>query len=239
MADETSTGGDARAFPRTRWTLILSARASPEARRAALEDLLAAYWKPLYFYARRKGRSIEAAKDAVQGFFAQLLEKDFLERLDPQKGRLRAYLRMALDNFLRNEHESASALKRGGAARTVPLDVDVAERGLAAAPQDPDAAFDGGWARAVMERAGARLRREFESGKRRGPFEMAMRFFGGGDPPSYEDAAKECGMTAVQFKAFLHRARERFRTLVREEVMQTVKDRGEADGEIRELLKLL
>jgi RNA polymerase sigma-70 factor (ECF subfamily) len=74
-------------FPTTRWTLILSARQSPEMRRAALEELLGRYWKPLYLFARYKGVGIDDAQDAVQGFFAHLLERDFLARLDPERGR--------------------------------------------------------------------------------------------------------------------------------------------------------
>src|SRR4051812_31497017 len=124
---ETSIGGAGREFPNTRWTVIASSRSSAEARAKALEELLASYWKPLYFYVRRKGLSIEDSKDAIQGFFAQLLDKEFLERLDPKKGRLRGYLRTAMDNFLVNRHEERSAQKRGGGKKVVSLDFDVDE----------------------------------------------------------------------------------------------------------------
>lgn len=87
-------------FPSTRWTLILSARESPDRRRAALNELLASYWRPLYSYARRKGCDPDAAQDVVQGFVAHLLGRDFLSRLDPARGRLRSYLRTSLDNYL-------------------------------------------------------------------------------------------------------------------------------------------
>ena len=236
MVEETAIGGVAREFPRTRWTLVASSRESAEARRRALEELLAAYWKPLYAYARRKGLTIEAAKDAVQGFFAELLERDFLASLDPARGSLRAYLKTSLANFLVNQHESAVAQKRGGGRAIVSLDVDVAERGLAGSGA-PDAAFDREWAVNVMERATARLRVEFDSGERKGPFDLVLRFLGFGEPPPYADAAKAAGMSVVQLKAFLHRARTRFRELVREEVADTAG--GDAEAEIGELLKAL
>ena len=70
-------------FPTTRWTLILGARADAPAERAALEQLCAAYWKPVYFFLRRKGLAPDAAEDAAQGFFLHLLQRDFLPRLDP------------------------------------------------------------------------------------------------------------------------------------------------------------
>ena len=53
---DTSLGGGGRAFPSTRWSRILSSRGDGQARRAALGELLDAYWKPRYFFARRKGR---------------------------------------------------------------------------------------------------------------------------------------------------------------------------------------
>ena len=39
----------------------------------SLESLIRAYWKPVYFFVRRKGHDAEGAKDLVQGFFAALL----------------------------------------------------------------------------------------------------------------------------------------------------------------------
>jgi RNA polymerase sigma-70 factor (ECF subfamily) len=231
-------GGEAREFPPTRWTLVRSAAQGPEARRAAMEELLALYWKPLYVYARRKGRSVEDAKDAVQGFCAHLLDRDFLARLDPGKGRLRAYLRASLDHYLINEHEREAAQKRGGGARIFSLDIDVAERELGGGADEPGAAFDRAWAVGVMDRALGRLRQEFETGRRAGPFELVRAFFGFGPAPSYEEAARAHGMSLPQLKAFLHRSRERFRELVREEVAHTV-DGDEAESEITQLLRAL
>ncbi len=256
MVEETGIGGPARDFPDTSWTLIRRAREDGRARRAALEALAARYWKPLYFRARRGGLPIEEAKDAVQGFLLHLLERDdFVERLDPAKGRLRSYLKTALDRWLVNLHEHRSAQKRGGGARTVGLDFDVAEAerlgagasadagaGPAArAAASPDDAFDREWALGVMERALARLRAEFEEGRRRGPFAVALRFFSfdAGEPPTYAEAAAEAAMSVPQLKAFLHRARTRFRDLVREEVGRTVEDEGEIDAEIADLMRVL
>lgn len=240
MPEETGIGGHAREFPSTRWSLIMSSREKPESRGHALSELLTTYWKPLYFYARRKGLNIETAKDAIQGFFAHLLERDFLERLDPAKGRFRSYLRAALDNYLVNLHESRSAQKRGGGVRTVSLDFELAEADLPGTADDPVSAYDREWALGVMERALGALERELESGARRGSFEVARKFFDlGGAAPPYAQAAADCGMSVPQFKAFLHRARIRFRELVRQEVAHTVHDSGEDETELDELLKAL
>jgi RNA polymerase sigma factor (sigma-70 family) len=226
-------------FPTTRWTLILAARNGAEAERAALESLFATYWKPVYFYLRRKGLSVESAEDATQGFFLHVMERDLLPRLDPAKGRFRSYLLTSLENYQVNQYERAAAVKRGGRTRIVPLDTLVAERELPAAPDDPGRAFDREWATGVMERAVRRLRREYEEGRRKGPAEVFLSFFRLEEAPSYAEAAAACGLTTVQFKAALHRARERFREIVREEIGPTV-DSAEDEGvEMRALLEAL
>lgn len=239
MPPETAIGGEAREFPPTRWTLILSSREETDRRRDALHELIGLYWKPLYFFARRKGLNIEEAKDAVQDFVARLLEKDFLARLDPAKGRFRSYLRTAFANHLANLHESRSAQKRGGGAKPVSLDIEIAEGEVGAAPAGPDAAFERAWAVEVMERALSRLRGEFDRGDRAGPLDLFLRYFREGAPPSYAKASTERKMSIPQIKAFLHRTRVRFREIVREEVAPTVEDPGEVDVEIGELLDAL
>jgi len=240
MANETLIGGQGRDFPETRWTLIVSSKEASDKRQAALSELLNTYWKPLYYYVRRKGRTIEASKDMIQGFFVHLLQQDFLARLDPGKGRFRSYLRTSLDHYMANLYESQSAQKRGGRAKNVSLDFDLAEDGLAKAPDGADSAYDREWALGVMERAMAQLRSEFQDGKRQGPFDIALKFFQfTGTPPTYEEAAKQSGMTMTQFKAFLHRARTRFREIVKQEISHTVASDGDAESELTELMKAL
>jgi RNA polymerase sigma factor (sigma-70 family) len=226
-------------FPTTRWTLILAAREGDEARRAALESLLATYWKPVYFYLRRRGLAVEAAEDAVQGFCVQLLERDFLPRLDPSRGRFRSYLLTSLDHYLANQHERETAQKRGGGVRLVPIDLALAERELAAAPAEAATAYEREWALGIMERALRRLRADYETGRRQGRADVFLRFFSFEPAPSYAEAAAQAGLTVSQFKAALHRARERFRELLREEVGGTLQDEAEADREIGDLVRAL
>lgn len=240
MADDTAILGARRTFPTTRWSLVLAARTSEGARQAALEELVLAYWKPLYFYLRRKGAGVEGAKDTVQGFFAHLLESDFAARLDPDKGSLRAYLRMALDNFARNVHEADVALKRGGGARAVALDTIEVERELAQSAEDPGRAYDRAWALAVLERALARLEAELRQGPRPEAFAVVSPFFQpDAEPPGYADAARDASMSVPALKSFLHRTRLRYRALVREEVRHTVAAPEDEQVELTRLLEAL
>src|SRR5262245_48877865 len=226
-------------FPPTRWTLVLATRQGGEARQAALDALLGIYSRPLYVFARRKGCGPEAAEDAVQGFFLKLLEHDFPDRLDPERGRLRSYLLTGLERYLVSQHEKDTAQKRGGEHRPISLDTLSIERDLPGAPDAAVAAFEREWALTTMERALARLKQEYADGRRRGPAEPFLRFFGLGEPASYADAARDAGLTTPQFKAALHRARERYRELLREEVAATLGSEAAPDEEIATLLGAL
>jgi hypothetical protein len=74
MTDETAIGGDNVRFQPTAWTVV---REAPEGSRDALDRLIAVYWKPVYFFIRRRGQDVESAKDLTQAFFGSLLEREF------------------------------------------------------------------------------------------------------------------------------------------------------------------
>jgi RNA polymerase sigma-70 factor (ECF subfamily) len=236
-----AVGPDTRAgaprFPETRWTRIVAARDRPDLRREVLGELCATRWQPLYVHLRKQGLPRERAEDVVQGFLVHLLERDFLARLDPGRGRLRAYLKAALAHYQANLHEQESAQKRGGGARALAFD-DV-EALVPAAPDDPAAAFDREWALALFEGALAELEAELASGARRGPVAVVRQLFRLGEAPAYEALAAEHGMSVPQLKSFVHRARGRFRLLLLARVADTVQTRAEADAELGELLKAL
>lgn len=224
-------------FPTTRWTLISAAAESPEARAAAWQHLVRTYWPPLYAFLRARGLDAAAASDAVQGLYVELLERDVLSRLDPARGSLRGFLKVAAQNHLWREHEKSSAQRRGGATAPAPLDVEFAER-LADPSLAPDAAFDRAWAQALFDRALARLEEEW--GTRAGSFEVIAKFFAPqGAPPSYAEVCAAHGLSLPQLKSLLHRARLRFRELVEAEVADTVSSPDEVAGEVSALLEAL
>jgi len=231
------TRADVPRFPETRWTRIVAARDRPDLRRQVLGELCATRWQPLYVHLRKQGLPRERAQDVVQGFLVHLLERDFLARLDPGRGRLRAYLKAALAHYQANLHEHDGAAKRGGGAQALAFD-DV-EALVPAAPDDPAAAFDREWAVALFESAFAALEAELASGARRGPVAVVRQLFRLGDAPSYEELAAQHAMTVPQLKSFVHRARGRFRELLLARVADTVQTADEAEAELGELLKAL
>ena len=119
----------------TQWSQVLAARdgSDTEARRA-FESLCQTYWQPLYAYIRRQGYDPDKARDLTQGFFAELLDKDFLADVDPDKGRFRSFLLASLRHYLTHERDRDRALKRGGSTTVLSLDVETGEAGYAARP---------------------------------------------------------------------------------------------------------
>lgn len=224
-------------FPETRWTTILAARGRPELRRTVMHELCARRWQALYACARRKGLASDRAEDVVQGLLLQLCEHDFLDRLDPDRGSLRSYLKKALNHYLINEHEREAAAKRGGGRRV--LSIDAVEARLPGAPDDPERAFDREWALEVFESALAELEREYAAGARTGPVEVLRALFRFGDAPPYEELAQRHGMTLPQLKSFVHRARARFRALLLGRIAVTVSSDRDVEAELADLLRAI
>jgi len=216
---------------------VLAAKGNPEQRRALTEELVSTRWLPLYVYARQRGLPPDRAEDAVQGLLVQLIEHDFVEKLDPARGRLRGYLKRALQHYLVNLHEHESAAKRGGGR--IAISIEAGEALLPAAPSDPGAAFDREWAIQVFESALNELEREFEAGERRGPVDVLRSVFRFETTPAYDELARTHGMSVSQLKSFVHRGRKRFRELVLAKVTDTVSTPEEAESELAELFRAL
>jgi RNA polymerase sigma-70 factor (ECF subfamily) len=228
-------------FATTQWNLVLAAREGTETEaRRALESLCEAYWYPLYAYVRRRGFTADEARDLTQGFFADLLSRDFLDAIDRSKGRFRSFLLASLEHFLSHERDRAHTLKKGGGTTPIPLDTDVAETRYRHEPPDPltpEVVFERRWGLTVMERAMERLAREFDDQPSR--FERLKTCLTGSEPAQYRDIAIALGMTETAVKAAVHRLRQRYGRLLRNEIAETVADEAEVDEEVRHLLAVV
>ena len=224
-------------FETTQWTLVVAAGDSRHpGSRDALEDLCRSYWYPLYAYLRRRGYPQEEAEDLVQGFFAQLLAKNYIKAADPERGRFRSFLLTSLKNYAANEWDRKKAKKRGGATTTLSLDFETAEGRYHVEPVDeetPEQLFDRGWAVAQLEQVLERMRAEGDGGER---FEILRGFLTGeGEDIRYKDVAEQLGMTEGAVKVAVHRLRQRFGKMLRDEVARTLNDPADVDDEIRHL----
>jgi DNA-directed RNA polymerase specialized sigma24 family protein len=151
-------------FPSTRHSMVAAFRSGrSEERRAAFDALARAYWKPVFKYVRLKWHaSPDEAADLTQAFFLRAFEKEFFNGYDPARARFRTFLRTCLDGFVSNARQADARLKRGGGVAFVPLDVEEAERELAAQAPNPVADFDAyfhrEWLRALFAAAAEKLR---------------------------------------------------------------------------------
>ncbi len=226
---------------RTHWSLILEA-ANPAAPRAriALEALCQAYWYPVYAYIRRRGHPRPDAEDLTQSFFLHLFETQALAAATPGRGRFRAFLRAAADNFLVSEWRRDNALKRGGAVTFLSWDELRAEERYAQEPDRdlaPEQAFDRCWCESLLRRVLERLRRELALRGEPSLFDAIKdRLLGDAEAQPYGDLARQLGTTEAALKKSVQRLRERFGALLRREVGHTVATPREADDELRYLL---
>ncbi len=231
-------------FAPTRWSVVVAARGSDVVdARAALETLCEAYWLPLYAWARRRGRSAADAEDLVQGFFAELLEKDWVEAAHPGRGRFRAFLLTAFKRHAGRVRDHDAAQKRGGDRIQLSLDFEDGERRYSLEPAHdttPERIFERRWALTLLERVLDGLRREAETAGRGAVF-LELRGFlpGGTDDRSYREVAEATGLTEGAVKVAVHRLRGRYRDRLRAEVAETVADADEVDAELEALLAAL
>ena len=231
-------------FMATRWSIVLAAgKMSGQRRQRALEELARAYWVPLYGYIRRKGHDASVAEDLVQGFFAHLLEKQALSKVDQELGRFRAFLLASLKNYMRDQWDKAKAIKRGGGKRVVELDAMLAEGCYRNEPVDdltPERLFDRNWAMALLSQVMTRLGEEFEKKGQKPLFEAIQgSIAGSAEGLSYAQAGKKLGMSESAVKMAAHRLRKRYREILRDEIAQTVSGPELIDEEIRFLMNCL
>jgi len=227
----------------TQWSQVLAARDGSESQaRAALESLCQTYWQPLYAYIRHQGASPDEASDLTQGFFAELVEKDFLANVDPEKGRFRSFLLASLRHFLARERDRNRALKRGGGTPTLSLDVEAGEAGYVNEPADeltPVDVFERRWAITVLERASGRLQQK-STELSQTQFAQLRQYLTSGDKQvPYQETASALGISESAVKSAVHRLRKRLGQCLREEIAETVSDRSQVDEEVRHLLAVV
>lgn len=242
MSTEPTAGGAPRVFPNTRWSVVLAARRPSAESAGALEAICRAYWYPLYAYARRCGRSAHDAEDLTQAFLARLLEKRWLDSADPEKGRLRTFLAVALKNFMANEWRHASAARRGGGRAHARIDTAFAESRFAADTQTlaPDEAYDRQWAVTLLELTMERLRGEFDEAGKACEFELLKStLLAGRDSLEYPELAASLHINEGAARVAVHRLRKRFREIFREEITRTLAEGEDADAELRHLAATL
>lgn len=241
--------GDGR-FMTTRWSVVSSCTGSDgdeEKAQAALAELCRTYWRPVFAFICRQGYSVPDAQDLTQDFFAKVLKGRLLQAADRNRGRFRSLLLTALQRFLLDQADKRLAHKRGGDVRFISWDdwMHDTPSGLSIPTQDsdkwsPERVFDVRWAATLVERALRRLGDECEKHGRRRVFDVLSGCLAAErEDVSYERIGKILGLRETAVKPLVHRLRDRYRTLLREEVAQTVATPNEVEDELRYLCAAL
>ncbi|MCI0535894.1 MAG: sigma-70 family RNA polymerase sigma factor [Verrucomicrobiales bacterium] len=236
--------GGAAEFRTTHWSVVLRAGREDEPRSdEALERLCRAYWHPIYAFLRRRGYPPHEAEDLVQGFFAGLLRRKGLQKVDPAHGRFRSFLLASLNNHLSHERDKGQRQKRGGGLELISLDAPAEEDKYLSEPGHeltPERLFEKRWAEVVLERVVNRVRADFVAAGHEERFH-ALKDFLLGDPAdaSYADAGEKIGLSVSAVTSAIYRMRSRYREFFRDEIAQTVSDSAEVDEEIRYLARAL
>ena len=234
-----------RVFATTHWSVVLTAGEGDSApSQRALETLCTAYWYPIYVYVRRKGHGPDDAEDLTQEFFAQLIAKDHLRLADREKGKFRTFLLAMLDQFLANERSRARRQKRGGQFQFVSLDQQAPEERYALEPADdsgtPEEIFLRHWALTLLQKSTDALAAKCAADGKQELFEVARRLLHReGEGAAYAGVAERLGISEGAVRVAVHRLRQQFGRLLREEIAQTVSSSGEIEEELRFLMRVL
>jgi len=246
-ADQTTSEGWDGAFHTTHWTHIFKVQSGDERlRRAALEDLLARYWKPVYCSLRSRGHPHEEAKDLTQGFFQEIvLGKGLVEKADRARGRFRTFLLTALDHYSANVHRSQKAKRRrpeGGLVQLEQLtELNIPEPIHHATPAE---VFDYAWASALLDQVLAEVAGECRETGNATHWELfrarvLQPIMDNAEAPSLAHLCQKYGISKKgKASKMIMAVKRRFQAVLRRHVRQFVDSDAEVDDEIHYLLMI-
>ena len=228
---------------RTAWSFILQAQGRQEAsviRQRCMDYLAARYWQPVFVFIRKSGHSEEESLDLTQSYFATFMEKNYLDQVSPERGRLRNFICSSVKNFICNWHDHAKATKRRPKGKLLALDLG-AEAGALPVPSasaTPDEAYMREWARSTMTCA---IEAMAEACREEGLTEYwevfrrhvseATQF----ENPSYEQTAASLNWGVEKVRKTLHHARRKFAAVVRDVLRESLENEADIESELNDL----
>lgn len=228
-------------FPTTHWTLIQRLKSEDAlVSTRALEDLCRQYHYPLYCYIRRRGLDHHDAEDALHDFLAKLLRLDSLQDTEAARGRLRGFLCTSLQRFLINWHER----RRHSTQRVKSLeDLSESEKRYQMEhltdADTPERIFNRKWSQELLKRVLESLDEDYQARGKSADYQ-ALRpiLLAGGSLRGYDTQALSLSLNITEgtLRIRLHRLLKDYRTLLRNEVLQTVGHMDEVEDEISHLM---
>jgi RNA polymerase sigma-70 factor (ECF subfamily) len=184
-----------------------------------LDGLVQQYWKPAYLYVRAiRAMSAEDAEDLTQQFFAMLLSRRAFDKLDPERGSFRGFLKTALRRFAVSSDRKEAAREPRDGAKLFRFEEAEALWKQQDPQVSPEAAFDREWARGVVTEMMRRLREELRAQGKDLYFQIFQEYCGDAVAAelSYEDLAKRHRVSADDVRNYLRATRERGREILKD-----------------------
>lgn len=235
-------------FQTTCWKDLQTVKTADQGRqRMAVSALTERYWKPVYWFLRRKGYGHEQAEDLTQGFFHEIvLGHSLFELADQSKGRFRTFLLSALVRYVSNEHRKEESLKRSPVGELRSLDACPSWEDISAAMSpNPERAFLHAWAADLLDQAMTEVKQEFCSSGR----EVYWQTFHARVIAPITEEAKEpslgeiCRTYGIETKKnasnMIVTVKRRFQSVLRRILGETLACESEVEGEIGELISIL
>lgn len=256
MDHDATDGGQRHEFPTTHWSDLMYLHDTDHPRyRAMLDRLIAQYWKPSYHYIRAlRHASADDAQDLTQQFFAMILSNGRLERLAPERGTFRGFLKTSLKNFLVSTDRARQArLPQDGAKLFRFGEVEqewlAATEGLTSVT--PEEAFDQEWAREMMMDAVTLLDQVLAQDDKATYFDMFCDYYlepygvlyrtssrpagtrEPGEQPSYGELARRYHLSEDDVGNYLRIARQKIREILTDLLKEAVGPGGCVEDELR------
>jgi RNA polymerase sigma factor (sigma-70 family) len=247
MKPDVHPGKTGGTFPSTGWALIRAVQDRAHAEhQPALDHFARLYWQPVFCFLRARGCPVHEAEDLAQEFFVSLIDGNWLQKADPEKGRFRSFLRMHLRSFLADQtsprrvrrqqqlerqHLSFEGLAGAGDRSYEPL-----------AGETPEQAFDRAFARSVVHAVRQELRKSCDIEKRPDWYEVFAAAFPDDsltEAQSERKLAEQFGKTRKEVRVILDRLKKRCLRLLRNELRDHGGGEADLEAEAAELLRLL
>ncbi len=249
-----SPGSEAGPFwPETRITYLGQIGSDdPAVQARAAAKLCEMYRTPVLKRIRAKWPllSNEDAEDRCQQFFADEIiaprDGGLFAAFDPNAGRLRSFLGIALQRFLTSAWRDENRQKRGGGTTALSLDEDHADaRALAESLPDSGTMsysdFDREWALHVIAESFRRLEAHYLKKPDRAARYTALRPWLIGEPDGQRltELAKEMGLDSNLLSQTLRRLRRDWRVALETVILPTLATPEDLEDELRYLLGIL
>jgi RNA polymerase sigma-70 factor (ECF subfamily) len=222
----------------TAWSMVIGAQQGGEAGRECLERLCHNYWKPAYYYARRRGMDHHGASDCIQEFFARMLAGDWLGSVDKERGSFRGWLLTALRRWV-SRSRTATGMDR------MTLVDDSIVRAYEEEDQrtSPEELFNKAWANSCLDEAMNLMIEEQKGTSKERQVSVFIEFLkitaAAEQQPSYDELSEHFQIPVTTITNDLHRARSLFRTYLERVVKDTLNNPNDIDQELYALRQYL